>query len=250
MGRCVALTRLRESRAHRRGVVTVDALYVPAVGLEARGNVLRERQARGPVDRDAVVVVEHDELAEPEVTRERGGFGRNAFHQVAVTRERPGAVVDQLAAEARGEQPLCQRHPDRIAEALPERPGRRLDARSLAVFGVARRARAERAERAQILQREVVAREVKKGVEQHRAVPGRQHEAIPIGPVRHLGVVLQELAPQHRRQLGTAERQSDVADPGLANGVDRQDADRARSAVDGVGGRGGAQLGLLRWSRS
>jgi hypothetical protein len=65
-------------------VVAVDRLDVPAVGFEASSDVLGERQVGRPVDRDAVVVVEVDELAEPEVARERGGLARHALHEVPV----------------------------------------------------------------------------------------------------------------------------------------------------------------------
>ena len=57
-----------------------------------------------------------------------------------------GEVIDDLIAIAAIEQPLGERHADGIAETLAERPGGGLDAGRVAIFGVARRARAELAE--------------------------------------------------------------------------------------------------------
>ena len=94
-------------------------------------SVVNESVSRA-VDRDLVVVVEVDELAEPEVAGDRRGLGRDALHQVAVGADRVDAVVDDLVAravEALGEEALGDRHADAVREALAERAGRRLDAR-------------------------------------------------------------------------------------------------------------------------
>ena len=64
-----------------------DALHVPAIGKEARGHVVAEGEIRVTFDRDAVAVVNPAEVSEHQVTRERGGFARDAFHHVAVTAE-------------------------------------------------------------------------------------------------------------------------------------------------------------------
>src|SRR3546814_14401769 len=45
-------------------------------------------------ERHAVVVVEHVELAQLQVSGERRGFGGDAFHQVAIAGDHPGAVID------------------------------------------------------------------------------------------------------------------------------------------------------------
>ena len=70
-------------------VVPVDALHVPALRLEALLDVLAEGEIGAAVDRDAVVVVEIDQVAEPEVPGQRGGLGGDALHQVAVARRSP-----------------------------------------------------------------------------------------------------------------------------------------------------------------
>ncbi|GIR14488.1 MAG: hypothetical protein CM15mP25_2430 [Gammaproteobacteria bacterium] len=65
-----------------------------------------------------------------------------ALHQTAIAQKDPCMVVDDsvaVAVELGSEGFLCQRHPDGIRDALPQRPGRRLDARGIAKFRVAGR---------------------------------------------------------------------------------------------------------------
>ena len=164
----------RVQRVHVLGVL--DALHVPAVGVHARDVVLGvEGDRGGAVDRDAVVVVADDQLAQAEVAGDRGRFLGDALHHVAVGADRVGVVVDELVAgpvEVLGEEALGHRHADRVGDALPERPGRDLDARHVAALGVAGRARAPLAEALQVLDRQVEAAQVGQRVLQHAGVPG------------------------------------------------------------------------------
>ena len=77
---------------------------------------------------------------------ERDRLLADALHQAAVAGNAIGEMVDQIVAVTAIEQPLGERHADGIAETLAERPGGRLDAGRMAIFRVARRARAELAE--------------------------------------------------------------------------------------------------------
>ena len=61
------------------------------------------------------------------------------LHQAAVAGDHPGAVIDQVVAESGVEVPLGDRHADRHGEALPERPGGRLDAVEQEILRMARR---------------------------------------------------------------------------------------------------------------
>ena len=89
------------------------------------------------------------------------------------------------------------RHPDRGRDSLAERPGGRLDPRGPAVLGVAGGLRVELAKRLDVLERDRQASvdlvvgidrphpgEVQQRVEQHRGVPGREHEAVAVRPDR------------------------------------------------------------------
>ena len=62
----------------------------------------------------------------------RARLARHALHDVAVGADGVGAVVDErlaVAVVALGQHRLGERHADGVADALPERAGRDLDAR-------------------------------------------------------------------------------------------------------------------------
>ena len=120
----------------RLGIMAIDARRGPAGGLESLHLVDQIGQRQRPVDRDAVVVEQHGELVELEMAGERDRLVTEAFHQVAVGGEHIGAMVDQLVAE-RAANALGDRHTDRIAEPLAERPGGGLDAGRDEVLGMA-----------------------------------------------------------------------------------------------------------------
>ncbi len=79
---------------HGLHVVAVGPHHMPAVRLEALGVVVAVRQIGGTVNGDVVVVVQVDQLAQPQVPRQRRRFVRHAFLQVAVRADRVGVVVD------------------------------------------------------------------------------------------------------------------------------------------------------------
>ncbi len=89
----------------------------------------------------------------------------------------------------------AMRHADRVGEALSQRAGRRLDAGRVPVLGVAGGLGAELAEALDLADVHArIAGEIEQRVEQHRAVPGRQHEAVAVGPLGIGGIEAQELA--------------------------------------------------------
>ena len=123
-------------------VGVADPGDVPAVAQETGGDVLGEGQRGVPLDRDVVVVVDPAEVGELPMGGERGGLGGDALHHAAVAAEGVDVEVDQVleagAVVACGHPAARQRHADAVGHALPERPGRRLDARGPAVLRVAR----------------------------------------------------------------------------------------------------------------
>src|SRR6202044_2714033 len=69
---------------NRGNIHPVDMLDMPSIGLESRAYIFRESNVGAGREGDLVGVVEHDQSPETELTRYRGGFGRDAFHHVAV----------------------------------------------------------------------------------------------------------------------------------------------------------------------
>ena len=59
-----------------RVVGIADALHVPAIGQEARRDVVAEGQIGVPLDRHPVAVVDPAKIPEHQVARERGRFAR------------------------------------------------------------------------------------------------------------------------------------------------------------------------------
>ena len=91
---------------------------------------------------------------------------------------------------------------------------------------------AELAEMLDLIDRHVlVAGEVEERIEQHRAVAGRQDEAVAVGPVRVFRIEFQEAREQDRGKVGAAHRQAGMARIGLLDGVHGKEADRVRHPV-------------------
>ena len=209
--------------------VLAEVLHVPAVGLVARGDVLGERERGVALDRDVVVVPERDQLAEAEVAGERGGLGGDALLQVAVGRDHVRVVIDDLVAvavEARGEHALGERHADGGRDALAERAGRRLDPGRVAVLGVAGGRRAELAEVLEVVERQAVAGQVQRRVQEHRRVPAAEDEAVAIRPVGPARRVLHHPRVEHVRERRERHRRPGMSGVGLLDRVHRQGADR------------------------
>ncbi|MCY1515307.1 hypothetical protein D9M68_498890 [compost metagenome] len=211
------------------GVMAVDvADHLPAVGLEALRGVVGEPAVDFAVDGDAVVVVEGDQLVQALGAGQGADFMGNAFHHAAVAEEHVGVVVDDVVAvtvELGGQHLLGDGHADGVGEALAERAGGGLDARGVAVFRVARGARAKLAELLQVLDAEVVAGQVQQRIDQHRAVAVGQHEAVAVGPLRIGRVVAQVIAPQHFGDVRHAHWGTGMAAVGFLHGIHAQCAD-------------------------
>jgi hypothetical protein len=215
----------------RLRIVAVDAGdHPPAIGFEALPRIVGEPARDLAVDRDAVVVVDGDQLAKAERAGERAGLVRDPLHQAAVADEDVGHVVDDLVpgpVEFGGEHAFRDRHADGVGQPLPERAGRRFDAGSVANLGVARSPRAELAELLQVVEREVVAAEMQQGVKQHRAVSVREDEAVTVGPAGIGRVMAQVAAPEYFRDFGHPHRHPWVTGVGLLHRVHREGADGA-----------------------
>ena len=156
---------------HRLRIVTVDLVhYVPVVGFKAFCRVVGKPAFGLPVDGDAVVIVEANQLAEPQRARQGADLMGNPLHQAAVTHKYVGIVVDNLVVRL---VKLCRqrafgnRQPNRIGQPLTEWSGRCFHPRRIANLRVPRRFGVQLAEVFQLLKRQIVAGKVQQAVEQH-----------------------------------------------------------------------------------
>ena len=225
--RLVGILRARDRGCDRVLVLAVDQFGRPACRFEPLDLVDGVSERRRPVDRDAVVVIEHDQFVELPVPGQRDRFLRYAFHQVAVGGEHVGVVADDLLAEFGGQHLLRHRHPDRCRDALAEWTRRGLDACGAEILRMARGGRIDLAETLDLIERHLgIAGEIEQRIEQHRAVASRQHEAVAVRPLRRRGVEFQKLCEQHGRDIGGAHRQARVAGFRLLDGVHGEPTDR------------------------
>ena len=227
-------------------VGVADPQNVPPVTQEPGRDVLREGDARVPLDGDVVVVVDPAEVVEAQVAGQRRRFRRNALHHAAVSANGIDVVVEDLEAGpvvAVGEPLLGDGHAHARGDALPERTGGGLDARDPVVLGVTRGLAVELAEAADVVERHrglpqplvfgihrLRLGEVEHGPEQHRGVTVREHEPIAVGPDRVLRIEAHDAVPDRVDQRRERHRRAGVSGLGLldrvhrkrANGIDTQ----------------------------
>ena len=91
-------------------IMPIDARYhVPAIGFKALWRVVLEPALDLAIDRDAVIVIQHDQFRETQGTRQRADFMTDALHQATVAEEHVGVVVNDVKAglvETCAQQPL------------------------------------------------------------------------------------------------------------------------------------------------
>ncbi len=236
----------------QRGLEPVDVVRhlaelvdVPPVALEALDHVVGQRELGLAVDADVVVVVDVDEPTEPQVAGEGGGLVADALHQVAVAADHVGVVVAHLGAEPGPEPALGHAQAHGVGEPLAQRPGGDLDSRGVVDLGVPRGLRAPLPEVAQVVEGQPVTREVEHRVEQDRGVPGREDEAVAVGPVGRLGVVVHDPRPQDVGQRSQRHGGAGVAVLRGLGTVHGQPADHVDGALLEVGIRGHAPATLV-----
>ena len=192
-------------------------LHVPAVGLVPRADVLRLGDVRVILDRDRVVVVQHDEVPELLMTRERGRLVTDALLDIPVRDEAVDIVVEQagpqggvrveqavLAARAHG-------HADGVAEALAERPGGGLHAGREPVLGMPGRDAAPGAVALQVIERQPVPGQVELDVQGEAGMPAGQDETVSARPVGIGRVVPEQALVEQVGRRGQAHRRARVA---------------------------------------
>ncbi len=200
-------------------VGVADPLHVPAIGQEARRDIVAEGQIGMPFDGDPVAVVDPAKVAQHLMAGERSRFARYALHHVAVAAYGINVVVEHRVIrpiEMLRQPAPGKRHADAVAAALAERPGGRLHSRRQVIFGMAGAFAAELPKPLDIVERDrgliemlilcidgLHAGEMQQRVEQHRGMAIGKNEAIAVGPDRIIWIEAQKILPKrvgHRRQ--------------------------------------------------
>ena len=149
------------------------AQHVPAVGHKTQRGVVNKPGCHLAVDRDAIAVVQRNQLVELPGAGQRRRFVADALHQAAIPQKHIAVVVDHgmaIAVELLRQQLFSQCHAHRIGQALSERAGGGLDAGGDAYLGVARGLAVQLTEVFQLFHRQLVASQVQQRIDQHRAV--------------------------------------------------------------------------------
>jgi hypothetical protein len=158
------------------------------------------------------------------------------------------AMVDDVVArpvEVRSKQPLRDRHADGVRESLAERTGRRFHTWCQSHLRVAGCFRVQLAEALDLLDRQVVSREMQKRVKQHRAMTVGDHEAVAIRPFGVCGVVDEMALPERDGDLGHTHGHARMAAFRRFHGVHRECAYRIREL--GSGYVVGHEDGPIEW---
>ena len=109
------------------GVVSVgNRPRVPAIGFKTPRDVFGEIDVGGAGERDVILIVEINQLAQLQMPGERRGFLRDAFHQIAIAAKGVGVMIDDLVpgpVVARREPRFRNRQADAVGETLAQRSG-------------------------------------------------------------------------------------------------------------------------------
>jgi hypothetical protein len=133
--------------------------------------------------------------------------------------------------ELGGQPALGDGHPDAGGEALAQRPRGGLDAGRVAVFRMTGGLAAPLPEPLKILQTKVVPRQVQQAVQQHRPVPRRQDESVPVRPRRIRRIVLEDPGPEDIRHGGRPHGHAGMTRLRLLDGIGRQHANGVDAAL-------------------
>ena len=212
---------------HGLHVMPVNGQNLPAIGFETACGVVGNGQIGAAIDRNAIIVEQHNHSAKLHMACHGGGFMADAFHQTAIASNHIGVMVDKVAAIGAGKVTLCHGYANRIGKSLTKRAGGGLDPGRMAIFRMAGGDCAKLAEIADLLHRHVgIARQMQQRIDQHRSVSGRQDETVPVRPVGRGRIKFQVISKQGRRRVSHAHRHARVTRFCCFNSVHCQGADR------------------------
>ena len=194
--------------------MSVNRLDLPAVALETLRRILTACELGSAFDGDGIAVEQIDKFPKTEMSGEGCRLVGDPLHQVSIADQRIGEMIDELvlgSVKSCGQQTFGKGEADGIGGSLSQRPGRRLDSGSIAVFGVSRGHRTPLSEVPQLFKLQIVAAKMEHGVDQHRAVSRREYETVSIGPSRRFRVKFETAGEERVGQVGTPHRQPGVS---------------------------------------
>ena len=203
-----------------------DLLHIPAVSFVAFLNILCERNIRAALDRDAVAVIERDQLAELHRAGHCCGFRLDALHHAAVAHI--GVVIDDrvpLAIENGRKMALRHCHADRRRDTLAQRTARAFHAHRVTEFRMSRRFASPLTELLEILDGERVAEQMQQRIFKRGSMPCAQHKAVARLPRRIFRIML-HLLPQRIRHGRGADRHAGMPAVGLLHRLDGKHTNR------------------------
>ena len=119
--------------------MAINLRGMPAISVEALHPVFGEGQLGTTFNRDVIVIIQINELTQFHVTGQRSGLMRQTLHQVTITDDSVGVMVDNLLFGLI--ESFCQKrfgngHANPVGKALSQWPGGRFNSRGQAIFWV------------------------------------------------------------------------------------------------------------------
>ena len=89
--------RLTKGLAHRVRIMTIHrAHHLPAIGFKSGSGIIGKPTGNRTINRDAIVIIQTNELAQTKGTSQRAGFMRNPLHQTTIARKDVGMMINNV----------------------------------------------------------------------------------------------------------------------------------------------------------
>ena len=153
--------------------MAITGQHLPASRHKAGPDILRNGQADRPINRDAIIIKQHNQPAKPQMASQTCCLMADPFHQTAIPGDCIGEMIHQIIAILGVQMPLSHRHADRIGNALSQRASGCFNPARMAKLRMPGGACAQLAELAQLIQSHIgIAGQIKQRINQHGAMPG------------------------------------------------------------------------------
>ena len=210
-------------------VMSVNRQNLPTICFKTARGIFRDSKVGAAINRDAIVIEQNDQAIKLHMSGHRCSFVADPFHQAAITGNHIGIVINKIGAECGGEVAFSHRHANRIGKPLAERAGGRFNAAGMTKFRVTGGDRAKLAEIFDLRARHIgISGQIQERIDQHRPMPGGQHKAVTVGPVRVRRIEIQVIGKQNSGCIGHPHRHARMAGFCRFNGIHCQRANSVR----------------------